>query len=381
MAYFRKRGNKWSFTAYLGIDRKTGKKKQKTVSGFKTKKEAQLAAAKIEESVAKGEYSTFEKISFIDFAERWEKLSIQNFKPTTYSTYLGVIKNRLVPYFNHMYINEIKVIDIQSYYAELLEEKLSTKYIRLIHNVMRRLFRDMVKWGLVNRNLMDDVEPPKITKKTYNVLTFEQAMQLLDYMKKHSNQHIFFSLAIWTGMRRGELLGLRWQDIDFEKKEIYVQQQLSWTKDGFIFQSTKTNGSVRTIPIHDQLIKELKEYKLQQNKCRLQLGEAYEDFGLVVTSPTGHYVMGRKLLYQLENSCKALGYPQMTIHELRHTHATIMLQLGEHPKIVSERLGHKSIDITLNLYSHALPSLQRNASDNLQKAYLEHLENSSKKSI
>ncbi|MCM3316143.1 site-specific integrase [Rummeliibacillus stabekisii] len=375
MAYFRKRGNKWSFTAYLGVDPRTGKKKQKTVSGFKTKKEAQLAAAKIEESVSTGEYKTLEKMTFSDFALKWEKLNKENFKSTTYSTYIGIIKNRLVPYFNNMYITDIRTIDIQSYYVELLEESLSTRYIRLIHNVLRRLFRDMIKWGLISKNVMGGVEPPKIQKKSYNVLDFAQAMQLLDYMKSNSKQYIFFSLAIWTGMRRGEMLGLRWQDIDFDKKEIYVQQQLAWTQEGFIFQSTKTIGSSRTIPIPDQLIKELKDYNLAQKKLRLQLGDAFKDYDLVVATSTGNYFMGRNLLYQLERACEELNLPKMTIHELRHTHATIMLQLGEHPKIVSERLGHKSIDITLNLYSHALPSLQRNASDNLQKAYLDHLKN------
>jgi integrase len=171
-------------------------------------------------------------------------------------------------------------------------------------------------------------------------------------------------------MRRGEILGLRWSDIDLNRKILQVVQTVykPFNQQPQI-QTPKTAGSMRSISLSDNVIDELKIHKKKQNELRLRFVTAYEDNNLVCPKPDGRPMDPRALIHHFEKSIKKVGVKKIRFHDLRHTHATIMLQLGEHPKVVSERLGHSNVNITLNTYSHVLPNMQEDAARKLYEAY------------
>jgi len=178
-------------------------------------------------------------------------------------------------------------------------------------------------------------------------------------------------------MRKGEILGLRWQDCDLENGFIRIQQTLVKANGKLSFQEPKTKGSIRTIVVPDFALQALKAHKVKQNEVKLRLGAAYEDHDLVVANWTGTMVLPTDINYDFKLACDFAGVPQIRFHDLRHTHATLLLQLGENPKVVSERLGHADVNITLNTYSHVLPTMQKDLAQNFDIA----MKNKVKKSL
>lgn len=367
--YYRKRGNKWSFTIDIGTDPITGKRKQKTKSGFKTKKEAEIAALNLYNQMqTKGIETSSE--NFSSFIGRWLELSAKHsLKQTTFDTYERIVKHRLIPIFGDKTLVSLKPIDIQKFYNVLQQEGLSTTYVRLIHNILSSSFKTALKWEIVNHNIIEKVTPPKISRKETKSWDLDQAKKFLEITEKKTNFHIIFVIAIYTGMRIGEILGLKWSDIDFDKKRISVNRTLGWVSGkGRILQDAKTLGSHRTISISDFLINVLKKHQLEQKKIKLQYADSYHDQDLVTASTSGKPKVARECRALLKKYANEVNIPLIRFHDLRHTHATIMLQLGEHPKIVSERLGHANIGITMDLYSHVLPNMQKEAASKFEKA-------------
>nr|WP_083426398.1 site-specific integrase [Thermoactinomyces sp. DSM 45891] len=180
--------------------------------------------------------------------------------------------------------------------------------------------------------------------------------------------YIAYLLAIFTGMRMGEILGLRWQAVDFENKTLSIQQSLAKTKNGLIFQEPKSKGSKRLISITDDVVQALKKHKLEQSKQKLQLGMSYGDFDLVVCTSLGTPMIPENLRRHYNRMISECGIKKIRFHDLRHTHASIMLQLGEHPKVVSERLGHSRTSVTLEIYSHVIPGIQEKAAEKFSHA-------------
>lgn len=177
-------------------------------------------------------------------------------------------------------------------------------------------------------------------------------------------------------MRKGEILGLRWKDCDLNNGKISIRQTQSRTSQGIIFQEPKTKGSKRQISIPDNVVQQLKKHKVDQNKNKLIFGSSFIDHDLVACIENGNPIDPRNLTRHFTRMIKASMLQKIRFHDLRHTHATILLQLGEHPKIVSERLGHSKISITLDIYSHVIPDMQKDTASNFEKAM-----NQAKKSL
>jgi integrase len=212
------------------------------------------------------------------------------------------------------------------------------------------------------------VTPPKKTQKEIQTWSIEEVNQFLHYTREEP-LHIGYILAIYTGMRKGEILGLRWKDCDFEQGKIHVWQNLVYTKEkGLFIQETKTKSSKRVITISEDVVTALQKHKRLQAKDKLLLGPAYQDTDLIVCTKKGTRMSPRNFLRHFHNWTKKRGLPKIRIHDLRHSHATIMLQLGEHPKVVSERLGHGQTSVTMDIYSHVIPTLQEQAAKNFSMA-------------
>ncbi|MEI4622112.1 site-specific integrase [Bacillus cereus] len=209
--------------------------------------------------------------------------------------------------------------------------------------------------------------PPRIETKDIQTWSLEEANQFLQHTE-NERLHIAYVLAIYTGMRRGEILGLRWRDCDLEQAKVSIRQTLARVDGKLVFQEPKTKGSKRRITITEEVISALKKHRSEQNKYKLLLGPGYIDNDLIVCTEDGKPIDPRNLLRHFARMKKETNVPELRFHDLRHTHATILLLLSENPKVVSERLGHSRVDITLDIYSHVLPDMQENAANNFEQA-------------
>jgi len=366
--HFRKRGSTWSFAVSLGTDPETGKRRQITRSGFKTKKEAEVACAEMIAQFERGELVISKKQTLASYLEFWlENYAKTNLRQSTYTNHEIAVRSRLIPSLGHHELDKLTPLRVTKYLAELQKEGLSADYIKYLHSVLSKALNQAVKWQLVPKNIMEHVDPPRLIQKEIVTWTAEQANEFLSYAKD-DKYYIAFVLAIYTGMRRGEILGLRWKDVDFEQSRISVQQTLYRpANSGIIFQEPKTKSAKRRIAIPQFVVKELKSHRAKQNALRIQYGAGYQDHDLVVCYDDGRPQDPRNLLRHYERIIKRSGLPYIRFHDLRHTHATMLLQLGEHPKVVSERLGHSRVGITMDVYSHVLPDMQKDAADNFEK--------------
>ncbi|MCY9350689.1 site-specific integrase [Bacillus licheniformis] len=377
MAYFRKvsaknnKGYTWSFTLDLGRDPSTGKRKQITRRGFETKKEAEQVAATITHEIEKETFIREKDILFKDFIIDFLELVAKNsVKPSTFSGYTKVINKRLIESFGHMKLKSLTPHLITKYYNDLLKEGLTPEYVQYIHSILKSSSKVAVEWKYIKNNFMDHVKAPRRTKKNVETWSIEECNTFLNRMRQQKD-HIFmlYYLALYTGMRRGEILGLKWQDIDFEDKRIYVRNSLFYISgQGLVLQSTKTKSGNRNIAITKEDIEELKAYKIKKQEQLLQVGMNLTGNHFVISAFGGEPVNPNTIHKQFLYDIKLAGVKRIRFHDLRHTHATIMLEIGENSKVVSERLGHANTSITLDKYSHVTQNLQKSSAENYSKA-------------
>ena len=377
MAYFRKvstktkKGYSWSFTINLGKDPSTGKRKQITRRGFDTKKEAELAAHQIQLEIENETYVKEKDILFKDFIiDYLELIAKPSVRPSTFNGYEKVVESRLIKKFGHLKIKNFNPVMISKYYTELLKEGLTQEYIQYIHSILKMAAKTAVEWKYLKNNFMDNVKAPKRVKKKVETWSVDECNLFLDRMRQQK-EHIFmmYCLAIYTGMRRGEILGLRWKDIDFERKRIYVEHSLYYIAgEGLVLQQPKTTSGKRNISITNDVIEELKTYRIKKQAQLLKVGMKLNEEHFVVSAYGGEPVNPNTIHKQFLYDIKLAGSKRIRFHDLRHTHATIMLEIGESPKVVSERLGHANVSITLDKYSHVTPNLQTESAENFAKA-------------
>jgi len=351
----KKDGKSWYYVLEVGTI--NGKRKQKKKRGFATKKEAQSALIEAEHSLIKDGYKETTKLLYKDFLVEWLNNKKTVIRESTYSTYSWLINNFIIPEIGDNDITKVSPIQIQTLYSKLLNNgNLSTENISKIHSLINNSLDRAYRWGLIKKNSAELVEKPRIQKKEMKVWTIDEVKTFLE-ISKSSRYHIAFVLALTTGMRRGEILGLRWKDINFNSNVLSVVQTLS--VDGKkILSTTKSKTSNRNITLPTETINLLRLHFALIQKEKEYAGILYNDNDLVVSTNIGTPCIPRNLnriFYSL------LGQTKLTrirFHDLRHTHATILLHQGVHPKIVAERLGHSNIKITLDTYSHVLPSMQ-----------------------
>jgi integrase len=231
--------------------------------------------------------------------------------------------------------------------------------------VLREALQHAVKWQLLARNPADAAEAPRCSRYEVPALAPDDLWRLLDEADK-SPFGTIVRLAVMTGLRQGELLGLRWQDVDLQGGALQVRQTCQWLpRQGFIFRQPKSHRSVRPVALSPAAVARLRQHRSGQLEERLAVGPAYEDLGLVFATALGQPMHPSVLRKAWLRMVEKAGLGRLRFHDLRHAHATLMLQQGVHPKIVSERLGHSGVSITLDTYSHVLPGLQAQAAAQL----------------
>jgi integrase len=301
----------------------------------------------------------------------WLELSAkQRLRETTFKNYKRAVEFRIIPALGKVKLDEIKLGHGQAFVKQLFDDGLSPRYIEYICTLLKNALDQAVDWELIHRNPLKKLEIPRPRRTSnYTTWSLEEANRFLHFAKfENIMYYTLFLVMINTGMRRGEVLGLRWKDLDLENGKINIIQTLVYDENEFKFNEPKTESSKRQIAIDEFVCNEIRKYKKQQNEFKLALGSCYHDMGLVFCREDGRPIYPRQLAIVFDRIIKKAGVPKIRLHDLRHTHATFLLKLGENPKVVSERLGHSRVEMTLDIYSHVLPDMQENAAKKLSEA-------------
>lgn len=328
---------------------------------FYGKKQSEVIA-KLDEAandLRRGMLTVGENVTLQEYLENWlENIHKPVIRLSTYLNYRKLIKNYLVPGLGKVKVQKLTPQQVQAFYSKKIRDGLSPKTVNNVHVLLHKALDNAVKWNMLPRNVCDAVTPPRIPRKEKNVLTREQAHTLLKEVKAHRLEALL-TLAVTTGMREGELLALRWQDIDLEHGSLQVKRAVTYLKEyGYVESEPKTAKSQRTIKLPVFVVSILLTHRLQQKEQKQEVGTTWIDKGLVFTNAQGYYLSPSTLLKMFKRFLVSIGLPSMRFHDLRHSAATILLAMNTHPKVVQEILGHSQIAMTLDVYSHALPSMQ-----------------------
>ena len=367
-----KRGkNSYSIAISLGKDATTGKYKYQWVSIKGTKKEAEKRLSEMLNQLDNGTFMKPGKTTLAEYLEKWlADYAKPNLSPRGFERYAGIIRRHLISELGNITLTQLKPEHLQQHYTAMLNNGLSAGTVRYHHAVLHVALQTAVKWGLVSRNVADAVDPPRIHRNEMQTWSEDEVSRFLEASKGSPYYELFFT-ALFTGMRRSELLGLAWQNVDFIFSQIYVNRSLHHLKDGsYVFTEPKSAKSRRTIALSPSAILLLHGYKEKQKLERAMLGIPLKDSDLVFNTVEGKPLRPNTITRAFEVLAAHCGLPVIRLHDARHTHASLMLKQGVHPKIVQERLGHASIQMTLDTYSHVAPGLQEAAAAGFDKMVL-----------
>jgi len=366
----RKDNNKWLFVIELGKD-ENGKRRQIMRRGFKTKKEAEEAYNKAKYEIQQqGKCLEPSKLLYKDYLNEWLSNKRHNLSQQTFELYSSNINNHIEPVLGDIQLSKLSALHIQRFITELKNKGLSNSTVERIYSIVNASLNNAVKKELLNKNVATLVDKPKVKQRELQVWDIKMVQQFLKTAREHEPRlYIAFHLALLTGMRQGEILGLRWQDVEFERGNIVVRQTLS--HDGKTLKSGgKSRNSVRSIAIDDATLDTLRKHRRMVVQEKVQLGGKYVDNDLVVCTTKGTPITPRNLSRTWYRLLDRSGLPEIRFHDLRHSHASLLMKLGKHPKIVQERLGHASIKLTLDTYSHIMPNMQEEAAKELGRVIL-----------
>ncbi|WP_286231335.1 tyrosine-type recombinase/integrase [Neobacillus mesonae] len=365
-----KKTGKYYFVVDIGKDA-TGKRLQKKKRGFESKQDAELGLAKLlsELNLDEGNLSNSE-IALNKYMENWFVERENVIERTTLNNQFAFYRCYISPNLGKNKLSQLSPIMLQSFANDLFKtNKLSAGTIHKIFDVLKVSLNKAVKMKVIKENPCYLVDLPKIRRKEMQVWNLQQVNEFLNSIKETRGYDQFFIayiLAILTGMRQGEILGLRWKDIDFDKKLIFVKQVL--THDGKELKNgTKTMSGTRIISISDNVCNQLKKLKYKISEDKKKLDKKYLDNDLVVCTKKGTPIQPSNLLKTFKKDTNNIGLPIIRFHDLRHTHATMLIEKDINPKIIQERLGHARIGITLDIYSHVLPSMQQQVAEKLDE--------------
>lgn len=419
MASIKKRGSSYFITVSNGYD-VTGKQIRETatytpdtsLTPKQQDKALQVFVFEFEQRVKQGKYLNGEKITFKDFAIKWIAEYAKNqLAVTTYDSYYTSLNKHIYPLIGHYKLSQIKPLHLQSIYNKWIEEGLQPATVKKRHAIIRVILKTAVQWQILNSNPCEKVQLPKANRDMSDIKYFtpEQVNIFLQALnesypatyKAHARFHnsgkpysvkeyteartlptqlkLFFTLAIFTGMRRGELIALTWADIDFDNNMINVNKSTTVGTNGIVNKDPKNKTSVRRVSIPSSIMKLLREYKIEQLSLQLQLGNLWEGKNHIFIQWNGKQMYPdtathafRDLLIKHNASDKVkqnpdLRLPLIPLHGLRHTNATLLISSNKIDiKTIQSHLGHASSNTTLNIYAHPLAELEKSCADTLE---------------
>jgi integrase len=360
-----RRGRKWAVVIDVGRDPATGKRVRRWHSGFATRKEAERAARDLLLRVENGTYvdGAHGRRTVAEFlVDEWLPAKRATVKATTLASYRLHVNAYVVPRLGALRLSSLRAPQLNAFYADLLEGgrkngagALSPKTIRNIHGTLHKALDDAVRWGRIARNPAAQADPPKAVSPEMRIWTAEQLRGFLDHVQGDRLVAAWYLLAT-TGMRRGELLGLRWLDVDLDAGFLSVRQTRVSVDYEVAVGTPKTERATRTIALDSSTVAVLREHRTRQLEERLAWGPAWTDTGLVFTREDGTEIHPQRLSGWFRRLAASSGLPPIRLHDVRHSYATALIKAGQPIKVVSQRIGHASPTITMAIYQHVLPS-------------------------
>jgi integrase len=364
------RGEKiWLVRIFLGRDSQTGKRKyhNKTIRG--NKKDAQKYLNGTLRELDLGTFVEPSSITLDEYLNTWLETSAKKrVRERTYVDYQYVLNRYVRPDLGNKKLSDLRPLDIQLLYSNIQQRGLSARIVHYAHALLSSSLKQAVRWGLLSRNPATLVDLPKQNRKEMKALSPEEAARFIEAAAK-DRWGVLFVFALATGMRPEEYLGIQWKDVDLEQGLAIVQRTVVWRAGGgWYFSEPKTSSSRRNIPIPKSVLIALREHRRSQVEERLKAGPKYQNNDFVFATSEGTPLMRANITNRhFKPILKSAGLPEsFRLYDLRHSCATLLLAANENPKVVSERLGHASISITLDIYSHVLPSMQQAATDKLE---------------
>ncbi len=335
-----------------------------------TYKEAERKLAVAMGDAARGIVYDDENQTVGKYITQWLADSAQHaVKATTFRAYESQIRNHIVPALAKVKLSRLTPAHLQALYAAKLREGMKPASVRQIHAITHKALEQAVRFNLIPTNPASKVDPPKVRQEEITPLSAEQANKLLDVTRNERDRfEALYVLALTTGLRIGELLGLKWSDIDLRARRLRVSRQLQRGEGGLIFTEPKA-ASRRTVDMPPSTVEALKRHRTRQVEETLKAGGAYQDNDLVFAGDLGGPIGPEKVTQRaFKPLLKRAGLPDRRFHDLRHTFATLLLARGVHPTYVQRAMGHASVKITLDRYSHWMPSMGRATAEAIDSA-------------
>jgi integrase len=359
-----RKGKRYYPVVDVGRDPESGRRRQKWHASCSTKREAERALVTILGSLQTAAYVEPSRGTVADFLIEWLPAIRATVRPSTWASYETHVRRYLSPRLGPVSLQRVSAPAITTLYADLLAEGLSAGSVRRVAATLHRALEDAVRWGRVHRNAADQATPPRKRTPEMSVWTTEELGRFLTAVED-DRLYALWLLFATTGLRRGEALALRWPDVDLEARRIAVRQSVVPVNGRLIYAEPKTPRGRRSVALDVTTARALREHRKRQAEERLAVGPAYQAGDLLFCREDGAPLAPGRVSHRFAETSRRVGLPPIRLHDLRHTHATMALAAGVHPKTVSERLGHSSVSLTLDLYSHAIPALQEEAADRI----------------
>ena len=365
-----RKGQSWQLTVEMPRDPITGerKRKYKTVTG--TKKEADQALRRFITELERGEYIEDNNITVSDWLQKWlEVYIVPTVSPTTLVGYKGMIRRYIDPLIGHLQVQEMNALAVQIWVNKLKAspssgEPLTAGTIKHTYHVLRGAMDKAVQAGLIHRSPCAGIQLPKGEKKKPVIYDETQIQQLLDFTRG-TEMELIIDLELCMGMRRGELLGLQWQDVNWEKNQIHIIRSRVAVDGKSVVKQPKTESGTRTLDVPEILMKKLKSYKVKCMEQKIRVGRRLPEEDFIIVHPDGKPIYPEYVSQMFTKLQKRANLPKCRFHDLRHLCASIMVKQGVEVKVAQERLGHKDITTTMNIYAHVLPGSAREAAEKI----------------
>jgi len=364
-----KRGATWSYVVALGTD-ELGHKRQQWKGGYKRRADAVTARTEAMSQLGRGGYVAPTRQSTGEFLREWiAGAKHTRVRPSTWASYKLNIERHIIPHIGARTLQELTSGAVNKLYADLLESGradgkggLSPQSVKYIGMILKHALADAVREQRIARNPADGATAPRPRHaREMHTWTGEQVRTFLDHVRD-DELYAAYVVSVTCGTRRGETLGLRWSDVDLDRGRISIAQTIIAIGYSLTFSTPKTARGRRTISLDPTTIDALRQHRTRQLERRLAIGGGYRaDLDLVFAKVDGEPIHPERLTRQFDAHVKVAGLPRIRLHDLRHTNASLMLSAGVPAKVASERLGHSSISITLDTYSHVMPGLQEDA--------------------
>ncbi len=346
-------------------------RRRETKAGFATKKECTAAMNKLLVAVESHNYTAPTKASVRDYLKKeWLPAVKATIRPSTYNSYVQHVECHIVPHIGSVKLAKLSGSQVNALYGKLAQsgtkdgkKGLSPMTIHHVHTCLHKACKDAVRWGRLSRNPLDAADPPRKKGDGTKEMKTWSAEQLRAFLGAVADDRL---AALWhtiafTGMRRGEAIGVRWSDVDLQNGRLSVRRALIPTNREVVVSEPKTVKGRRVVALDAATVEVLKVQAARQLDEQKEWDDAWIETGLVFTAENGEALDPESVSRWWRQAVKKTMLPKIRLHDLRHTHATLALQAGIHPKVVSERLGHATVSITLDTYSHAIPAMQEEA--------------------